>query len=494
MPAGSPFTGRNFNTDSGNVLNNPIIAGDAYREMLAQSDWGGLNVDIDTINSGLVTQGITNTSNGVVKRVNVAETAGTREVRFVYQKEITGSPATFGQQIAPVADKNSFLYQNVEIAEVRSPLYAEHSSMEKRDGANTLNKFGGSAALAQRNVRLWAGWQYDADHFEAFLRGASSVYLAPAGALGLEKDIGGVIPLATTPNTSGVTIAATAGSPISPENVVAFDGSAGGATVQLQLKSALAADRGAHEDKLSNIVYALQQVSGAANLQANALDRGSVKGMYSLASSMNIRKYKGSNYDYIWMLDWEAVDQLIGSFDANSADTRFLIGIWREIAASGKDTDKLMDVRLRDLVIDGVLLKPSRYLQGYRPAPIGGVAPTGGATTNDAGRVIWTNAAGTAKQSDWYGMDKFRAYETNKGQVAVGAFLGDGALFSAVDGGLEMLDKEGDMKTGKVWGSSEWRTVTRSVWRGKDAATANEIRNESSILTLSCITNTVGSL
>lgn len=493
MAAGSSFTGRNFNTDSANVANNPIIAADAYREMLAQSDWGGLNVDIDKVGDGLIT-GITNTTNGVVKRVDIAETAGTREVRFVYQKEITGSPATFGQQIAPVADKNAFLYQSIEIAEVRSPLYAEHSSMEKRDGGNTLNKFGGSAALAQRNVRLWAGWQYDGDHYDAFLRGASSAYLAPAAVGGLEKDIGGVIPLSTTPNTSAVTIAATAGSPCSPENVVAFDGSASGGTVTLQLKSALLADRGAHEDALSNIVYNLQQVTGAANLQANALDRGSVKGMHSLASQMNIRKLNGSNYDYIWKLDWEALDQLIGSFDANSADTRFLIGIWREIAASGKDTEKLMDVRLKDLIIDGVLLQPSRYLQGYRPAVIGGTAPTSGTNTNDAGRVIWTNASGTTPQSSWYGLDKFRAYETNKNKVAVGMFMGDSALLSAVDGGLEMLEDEGKMKTGKVWGSSEWRTVTRSVWRGKDPATVNEIRNEGSILTLSCINGTVGTL
>ena len=211
MATGSPFTGRNINTDSGNVNNNPIIQANAYREMIAKSAWGSMTVDVDVANDGLVMAN--SGGEGLVKRVNIAKTAGTRQTRWAYAKEIQGFPATFGQQIAPLADKNQFLYSEVEIAEVRSPLMPVHTDMEQRDGENTLKQFGGSDAMAQRNVRLWAAWQRDADHYAAMLRGASDVYLAPSSIGGLEKDIGGVIGAGATPTTGSYAGATTAGSP-----------------------------------------------------------------------------------------------------------------------------------------------------------------------------------------------------------------------------------------------------------------------------------------
>ena len=108
---------------------------------------------------------------------------------------------------------------------------------------------------------------------------------------------------------------------------------------------------------------------------------------------------------------------------------------------------------------------------------------------NDAGRVIF--GKGIATQDAWYATSKARAYETNDGNVAVGMFLGDTALVKAVDGVPEIMEEEGDFKTGKTFASSTWRTVRRPVWVGKDAATAGQLRNEGSILTLSTVTKTV---
>ena len=489
MATGSPFTGRNINTDSGNVLNNPLVAADAYRETLAKSVWGGLTTDIDVANGGLV--GLTNTgTEAVVKKMDVSKTAGTRQVRFAYQKEIQGFPATFGQQIASQADKNQFLYSDVEIAEIRSPLMPVHTDMEQRDGYKTLEKFGGSEALAQRNVRLWAGWQYDADHYAAFLRGASDVYLAPASIGGLEKDIGGVINPGATPTTGSASASTLAGSPTSHENIVAFSGAGDGTISESYLTNPAAASRGVHEDNLAHFVYTLQQAGAvAAN---NKMTRSSIKGLYSLASKKNIRKLKGKNYDYIYQLDWEAVDQLIGTLDGTTADTKFLVGLWKTLAAGAdkNSQDHLFDVRYEDLVLDGVLIRPDRYLQAYRPTVITGATSSGG--TTDVGRVMWgCGATTTTPQSSWYGLDKFRSYDANTGKVAVGFLLGDTALLSAVDGGMKMMEKEGDFETGKLYGSREWRTVRRAVWQGRDANTTDQIRNEGSMLVLSCIDNSI---
>lgn len=488
MATGSPFTGRNINTDSANVLNNPLIQADAYREMIAKSPWGGLTIDVEPTNDGLI---IANSGNeGVVKKVNIAGTAGTRQTRWAYAKEIQGFPATFGQQIAPQADKNQFLYAEVEIAELRSPLMPVHTDMEQRDGHNTLSKFGGSEAMAQRNVRLWAGWQHDADHYAAMLRGASDVYLAPASVGGLEKDIGGVIGAAATPTTGAYAGATTAGSPTSHENIVSISGAGDGTILESYCTDASAAARGAHEDNLAYFVYTLQQAGAvAAN---NKMTRQSIRGLYSVASKRNIRKLKGKNYDYVWQGDWEAVDQLIGTLDGTTADTKFLVGLWKTLSAGGNQgaSDQLFDVRYEDLVLDGVLIRPDRYLQAYRPAVVTGAATSGG--TNDVGRVMWgCGATPTTPQSAWYGLDKFRSYDANLGKVAVGFLMGDTALLSATDGGLKMLEKEGDMDTGKVYGSREWRTVRRAVWQGRDPQTLNQIRNEGSLITLSCIDGSI---
>ena len=508
MATASPFLGRNINTDSGNILNNPIISGDAYRELIAASVWGGLSVDVEIANSGLVTGFVNTGDSAVVKTIDVTPMAGTRQVRFAYQKEIAGAPATFGQQVAAQGDKNQFLYLEAEIAEIRSPLMPVHTDMEQRDGYNTLSKYGGSEALAQRNVRLWAGWQFDADHYSAMLRGASDAYLAPAIRGGLEKDIGGVIGLTSTPNLGAYVGTGQIGAPCSHENIVGFDGS--GNTAIMQLTNPTAVNRGYHEDKLSNLVAQLQATASGSRA-SNAMNRNSVKGLYSLASRMNIRKIKGANYDYIWQLDWEAVDQLIGTLD-NTTDSRYLVGLWKQLAANSSSNakEKLFDVRYEDLVLDGVLLRPDRYLQGYRPTVIQGTAPAGGTTitnttTDDVGRVLWTGGPSilsTTAQSSWYDLDKFRAYETNNGNdqltskspVAVGFLLGDTALVKAQDGGLKMMEEEGDFETGKLYGSREWRTVRRAVWQGRDVNTNTILRNEGSILTLSCITGTVTSL
>ena len=484
--AGSPFVGRNINTDSGNVLNNPVISGDAYREMIAQTEWAGMSVDITEANKGLVTAMVNLGEAAVVKEINIAETAGSREVRFAYQLEVGALPGAQGQVVPPIGDKNRFLYLNTQIAQVRSPQMPEHSDMERRDGHNTLSKFGGSAALAQRNVLQWHGVKYDEDMANALFRGTSDIGIDSLANGGLNRDIGGVLAPTSGP---AVQVSAngsfTAGSPISPENVVGFDGSAN--TVQLQLLTDTAAARGAHEDKLANMVYGLQQ---SANKTANSLTRNSLKGLYGLAARMNLRKVKGKNYDYIYWLDWELADQLIGSFDATT-DTSAIIGIWKTIAASGKDTDRLFDSRYEDLALEGILIRPSRRLQGYRPATISGTAPAGGLTSgnttvNDAGRVIFNNNITT--QAGWYARAKGRDYETNAQTVGCGFVLGDTALVVARDGGVEMDMLEGKAKTGKSWWGGAWRTVDRAVWRGRDAATAGMLRNESSILTLSCVT------
>lgn len=489
MATGSPFTGRNTNTDSGNVLNNPIIQANAYREMIAKSAWGSMTVDVDVANDGLVMAN--SGGEGLVKRVNIAKTAGTRQTRWAYAKEIQGFPATFGQQIAPLADKNQFLYSEAEIAEVRSPLMPVHTDMEQRDGENTLKQFGGSDAMAQRNVRLWAAWQRDADHYAAMLRGASDVYLAPSSIGGLEKDIGGVISATATPTTgAGSTTVTVAGSPVSHENIVAFSGAGDGTISESYCTDASPAARAAHEDNLAYFVWNLQQAGAVAG--SNKMTRNSIKGLHSLASKKNIRKLKGKNYDYIYQLDWEAVDQLIGTLDGTTADTKFLVGLWKTLSqgANGDAQAQLMDVRYEDLVLDGILIRPDRYLQAYRPAVVTGAASSGG--TSDVGRVLWgCGATPTTKQSEWYGLDKFRSYDANLGKVAVGFLMGDTALISAEDGGIKIMEKEGDFETGKVYGSREWRTIRRAVWQGRDAATANQIRNEGSLLTLSCIDNSI---
>ena len=488
MASGSTFTGRNINTDSANVMNNPINQAQAYREMIAKSVWGGMTVDVEVTNDGLIMAN--GGTEAVVKKVNIASTAGTRQTRWAYAKEIQGFPATFGQQIAPQADKNQFLYAEVEIAELRSPLMPVHTDMEQRDGYNTLSKYGGSEAMAQRNVRLWAGWQYDADHYAAMLRGASDVYLAPASVGGLEKDIGGVIGAAATPTTGAYAGATIAGSPTSHENIVAISGAGDGTIFESYCTDASAAARGAHEDNLAYYVYTLQQAGAeAAN---NKMTRQSIRGLYSVASKRNIRKIKGKNYDYIYQLDWEAVDQLIGTLDGTTADTKFLVGLWKTLSQGGDKgaSNQLFDVRYEDLVLDGVLIRPDRYLQAYRPAVMTGAASSGG--TSDVGRVIWgCGATTTTPQSAWYGLDKFRSYDANLGKVAVGFLMGDTALLSATDGELKMLKKEGDMETGVVYGSREWRTVRRAVWQGRDPQTLNQIRNEGSLLTLSCIDGSI---
>lgn len=489
--AGSPFVGRNINSDSGNVLNNPIIAGDAYREMLAQTEWADMTVDITEANKGLTYSMVNLGAASVVKEVNIAETSGTREARFAYELEVAALPGAQGQVVPPIGDKNRFLYLSTQIAQIRSPQMPEHSDLERRDGNNTLQKFGGSAAMAQRNVQQWHAVKYDEDMTNALFRGSSDIGLDSLANGGLNKDIGGVVDPTSGPavqvSASGSFLA---GAPISPENIVGFDGS--GNTVQIQLTTDTAAARGYHEDKLANMVYGLQQTGTKS---ANAMTRNSLKGLYGLASRMNIRKLKGKNYDYIYWLDWELADQLIGSFD-NTADTKYLIGIWKTISASGKDTDRLYDARYEDLALDGILIRPSRRLQGYRPATISGTAPAGGitgnTTTNDAGRVIFNSNITT--QAGWYARAKGRDYETNAQTVGCGFLLGDTALVMARDGGVEMDMIEGEAKTGRSWWGGAWRTVDRAVWRGRDAATSGMLRNESSILTLSCVTGTVTTL
>ena len=486
--AGSSFVGRNINADSGNVLNNPIVTEGAYREMLANTEWAGMTTDITEANKGMTTSMVNLGDANVVKSINIAETAGTREARFAYALEVGAMQGAQGQVVPPVGDKNKFLYMNVEIGQIRSPQMPEHSDMERRDGYNTLNKFGGSAAMAQRNVSQWHSVKYDEDMANALFRGASDIVLDSLVNNGLNKDLGGVVD-----PTSGPAVQVSAagsfqtGAPIAPENVVGFDGS--GNTVTMQLLTDTAAARGYHEDKLANLVYALQNTGTKS---ANALTRNSLKGLYGIAARMNLRKVKGKNYDYIYWLDWDLADQLIGSFDA-TADTKYLIGIWKTIAASGKDTDYLTDARYSELALDGILIRPSRRLQGYRPATISGTAPAGGMTSsnttvNDAGRVIFN--ANITTQAAWYGRAKGRDYETNTQTVGCGFLLGDSALVEARDGGVTMAMLEGDADTGKSWWGKCWRSTARTVWRGRDPQTVGTLRNEGSILTLSCVTGT----
>ena len=484
--AGSAFTGRDFKSDSGNILNNPLIGAAGYREMLVDTEWGPMTADITPANKGLVDCVVNIGETNIVKELDISETAGTRQARFAYQLEISDLPGAQGQVIPPLGDKNRFLYMEAEHSEIRSPQMPEHSNMERRDGYNTLKQFGSSAELAKRNVMVWHGVKRDMDMVDALLRGASNNLLSPVVDGGLAKDIGGVIQdVDALAGTNNATRSFAGGNPASPENFLCFDGAATPGTVDARLTSDTAAARALHEGKLADAVYALQT---SPNKAVNVFTRNSLKGMYQKASEWGIRKVKGKNYDYVLMLDWILADQMIGTFDA-SADTKYLIGIWKTLSAGGRDMDRMYDARYEDLSLDGILIRPSRRLQGYRP---GTIATDPDGTALSAGRVIWN--ANVATQGAWYSRARGRDHETNTQQVGLGFLLGDTALVSARDGGVEVDYIDGEAKTGRSWWGGAWRGVSRAVWRGKDPATSGTLRNDSSILVMGCVNGTTGKL
>lgn len=473
----SVFTSRAFETEkSGAVLNNVAYDRKLLREAIAQTEWEGATTEVEPLKGGMITC-LNAGDTGVVKRVTIPETSGSTNYRFAYMKDADG-PAVYGQQIGPLAEKNSFLYSDIEIAEQRTARFAEHSNRQSRLGYNTLQLAGGSSAMTQSLVKQSAGRQVNHDHFAALIRGACDVYLAPQTEQGLEANIGGVNDSATTNGSATV-----AGSQAIHENIV-MPGVASATTISdtpyaVQLTSSLAASRVAYEDKVGTYLSNLQAVmtNGSAAEKAKAmLSVDSIKGMRYWASRFNIRPLMGKGYDYKLLVDWEVAEALVGTLSGTENDT--LVAILKLMAQGNGDGDRLMDLRQNNLIINGVLIQPSRHLQGWRPAPTG--IAYSATDVADAGAKISYAKTG-ANQTAYWAENKKRAYETNANNVGLGFLLGDTSLVHATDGALSITREEGAHKTGVEFQGQTWRTIKRGVFEGKDPATANQLRNEGSI-------------
>lgn len=476
--AGSNFTSRNFNSDSelGNILNNPIANAVLSQEVRARSGWMNYESDIPVAGSGLITANVDTASSSAVKRVSIPETAGTDEVRFAYMKQTTGR-ATYGQQAPALADDNQFLYDNVKIGEIRSPAFRMMDDAQARKAYNTLKLAGGARAIAEANVRKWSPYQYAADHISALCRGASDVYISSEiGAL--NENIGGV----NNGDAAGTGSLTYSGSQALHENYVIFDGLATGSTLKNSLTSSAASDRTSHENTMAARLLALQGTS-AANLAKNCLTRDSFKGLAYLAGLWNINKIQGKGYDYIFHADWAVIEGLIGSMSGTDNAANTLVQIWKNMIQGGTQNDKAMDYHAENLVLDGILLVPDRFMAGWRPSV---------ATGGTGEKVVYGGA--TNLQSSYYANNKHTAYSTNLNTVGLGFLLGDTALVSANDKSLELMVEEGTWKTGMAVASREYRTVKRACWKGRDSATAGQLINTGSIQVMSCIPSTLGSL
>lgn len=471
------FTSRAFETEkSGAVLNNVAYDRRLLREAIAQTEWEGATTEVEPLQGGMITC-LNAGDTGVVKRVTIPETSGSTNYRFAYMKDADG-PAVYGQQIGPLAEKNAFLYSDIEIVEQRTARFGEHSNRQKRLGYNTLQLAGGSKAMAQALVKQSAGRQVNHDHFAALIRGACDAYLAPQTEQGLEANIGGVNDTATTNGSATV-----AGSQALHENIV-MPGVASATTMSdtpyaIQLTSSLAASRVAYEDKVGTYLSNLQNImtSGSAAEKAKALlSRDSLKGMRYWASKFNIRPLNGSNYDYKLIVDWEVSEALVGTLSGSENDT--LVAILKLMAQGGGSKDSLLDLRQNNLVVDGILIQPSRHLQGWRPAPTGlGYSATDIA---DAGAKVSYARTG-ANQTAYWAESKKRAYETNNNNVGLAFLCGDTTLVHATDGALRITEEKGAHETGMEWQGQTYRSIKRGTFEGKDPATANQLRNESSI-------------
>lgn len=476
--AGSNFTSRDFNSDLGNVLNNPIANAVLAQEVRARSGWMNYESDIPVAGSGLITANVDTASSAAVKRVSIPETAGTDEVRFAYMKQTTGK-ATYGQQAPALADDNQFLNDNIKIGEIRSPAFRVMDDAQARKAWNTLKLAGGARAIAEANVRKWSPSQYAADHISALCRGASDVYISSEiGAL--NENIGGV----NNGDSAASTTNTYAGSQALHENVVMFNGSSTGTTVNLKLTLDTAAGRQAHEDTLADTLLSLQTASSATDIAKNCLTRDSFKGLAYMAGLWNINKIQGKNYDYIFHADWAVIEGLIGSLSGTDNAANTLVQIWANMIKGGTMNDKATDYHAQNLILDGILLVPDRMMAGWRPSATG--------ATPDGSKVVYGGAS--SAQSSYWADNKHTSYQTNTNTVGVGFLLGDTALISANDKSLELMVEEGAWKTGVAVASREYRTVKRACWKGRDSATTGQLINTGSIQVMSRIPGTLGVL
>ena len=478
--AGSNFTSRDFNASGelGNILNNPIANAALQQEVRAMSGWMQYEADIPAAGTGLITANLNTASTNAVKRVTIPETAGTDEVRFAYMKQTTGR-ATYGQQAPALADDNQFLYDNIKIGEIRSPAFRVMDDLQARKGYNTLKLAGGPRAIAEANVRKWSPYQYAADHISALCRGASDVYLSTeVGALA--ENIGGV----NNADAAASTTTTYAGSQALHENVVMFNGSSTGTTVAPRLLLDTAAGRQAHEDTIADTLLALQTASTAADIAKNCLTRDSFKGLAYMAGLWNIEKIVGKGYDYVFHADWAVIEGLIGSLSGTDNAANTLVQIWKNMVLGGNSTDKATNYHAENLILDGILLVPDRFMAGWRPSATG--------ATPDGSKVVYGGAS--SAQSSYWADNKHISYNTNSNSVGVGFLLGNSALLQANDKSLEMMVEEGAWKTGVAVASREYRTVKRACFKGRDANAAGQLINTGSIQVMSRIPTTLGAL
>lgn len=485
------FTSRGFASANGDLLNNPQYDKQLWREAVAQTEWEVGTVEVRASEAGTIQ--INSGAPGVVKRVNISETSGSTQFRAAYMLEID-QPGIYGQQIGPVASKHNFLYQDIEIVEQRTARTADETNRQKRLGHNTLALAGGAPKLARDSIARFAGRMANHDHFAALFNGYCDAGLAPATVQGLELNIGGVT---ASDNTTNATVA---GSRALHENFVGFDTS-GGTTVTSAMDTGnllvnTAAARQSHEDNMATCLAGMQAVmrGGTASEQAKMfLTKDSIKGIRYWATKFNIQPLMGAGYDYELRVDWEVAEALVGSLSGSELDT--LVAIMKLSAQGNGNTSPLMDIRQNRLILDGVLITPSKHLQAWRPADIG--------STVDGGRIVFASNAnagvttpGTTDPSStgyWKEGHKFRP-ELNQGKVGMAVLLGDSALIHATDGSLVVTEEEGAHGTGKEWQGQSWRSVARSVWTGKDSATSTLLRNESSIQMFFGVPQNLGAL
>lgn len=457
--AGSTFASRDFSGNIGDILNTPLQSAEFAREARALSPWGQYTVDVNPTPDGLITANDALAKTGIVKNVNINSQAGTRQATWVFAKEVSGEP-TFGQNVSPLGDSNQFLYDDVKIGQIRSPNFALPSQYQQRDGWNAVKAMGGWDAVVRRNVSLWAGTQHGVDHIEALLRGASPVVLSSASGA-LNDNIGGVN-AGDTPSSS----AFQAGSQRLHEIIVMPDAS--GNTVLLQPTAYTAAAQATYETSVATALKALQAAAFATQ-QCVGVD--TFRQLRFLAAKYNIRPLKGANYDYVFYCDWEIAEGLIGTVTGTQGDT--LKAIWKTMSAlMGQGQDVLAKTAQKDLVFDGIKIVPDRTLAGWRPVDITGVSSPTGANVVFGGTTTLQSGYTTAKQE---------AYKTNAGVIGHAFLLGDSALISSTDGGIDVLPLQGDQDSGMSYCSREWRSVRRCSWKGRDPVTAGTFLQVGSI-------------
>lgn len=442
--AGSTFNPRDMNSTVGDFFNNPILDSKLTQESWAKTPWASLTGDMEINDNGLVVVDADLSSSAIVKSVDIGAKAGTTEARFAYQKGVDGEP-TFGQQIGGRADRNVFLYDSVEIAEVRSPIFDVLSDREQRLSANVI---GDARALADKNASAWCTQRHCIEHIEALTRGESQqgLSLSP-GALG--HNLGGV----NNGDANGTTTIA--GSQVLHE-LIYLPNAAGTGVAENKLATDTGTARKNYEDTVATALAALQGVATPGT--GHYLTRDSMTGLRYWAEKNDIKMVNGADHDYVLVADWELVRGLVRSQNDDA-----LLDIFKLMVQGGADKSVLMDRRQRSIIIDGVKVIPDRLMQAFRPST---------ATTNNGASVVYGGSGST--QSSYY-TDKIKKFNTNLGNTGLAFFLGESALLKAKNGGITMMAEEGDFQTGVSVGTREFRNIKRGVWRGKDPSAAGQI-------------------